>query len=94
MNFQLIVLVFIALMLSAVTYKVFTMSTIDDDVERDFKMEMHIVDKGGKNAGPDGMLSVGSLAGVYSDTGITGKIRFRPQPGADMMDAGKFGLSY
>lgn len=94
MNFELIVLVFIAIMLSAVTYKVFTMGTIDDDIERDFKMDLHVMDKGGKYAGKDGMTTVGGITGVYSDTGIQGKIRFRPGPRDDMIDAAKIGLSY
>lgn len=94
MNLNLIVLVFIAIMLSAVTYKVFTMGTIDDDIERDFKMDLHVLDKGGKNAGPDGMTSAGAITGVYSDAGIKGKIRFRPSPSADIIDFAKICLSY
>ena len=94
MNLNLIVLVFIAIMLSAVTYKVFTMGTIDDDIERDFKMDLNVLDMGGKNAGKDGMTTAGVITGVYSDTGIQGKIRFRPSPGTDMIDAAKIGLSY
>lgn len=87
MNFELIVLVFIALMLSAVTYKVFTMSTIDDDVERDFDITLSA-----NNAGT--MVDAAILSGKYSSDKFNVSVKARPRPKDPLINFGKIKGNY
>jgi len=87
MNFELIVLVFIALMLSAVTYKVFTMSTIDDDIERDFDITLSA-----QNGGE--MVEAAILNGKYSSDKLNVNLKARPRPKDPLMDIGTIKGNY
>ena len=90
MDFELIVLVFIALMLSAVTYKVFTMSTIDDDVEREFDITLNA----SVDSRTDELIDAAILKGKYSSDKFNVKLKARPGPKDPLIDIGNITGNY